>query len=372
QRVSPPSDVASSLAPGPSCLAAIRGLSGFLHPRSRLSPSASSSSSSALRRWSLDQSPLCGSRAGVFKVRMSSVPESAGESSFAAETSAEPDGGGYMRLLHLGVLFVLWILFNIYFNIYNKQVLKVHPYPITITAGQFAVGTVFVLFSWAINLVKKPRISSSQLLAIVPLAIVHTLGNLLTNVSLGKVAVSFTHTIKAMEPFFSVMLSAMFIGEVSLRISDAILIGFAISGATCWWGGIGLEALDNVTLFSVITIMSFILMVPVTLLTEGVKFTPSYVQSAGLNLKEIYVRSLLSGICFHAYQQVAYMILAYVSPVTLSVGNNVKRVVVIVSAVLFFRTPVSPLNSLGSTGIALAGVFLYSEATKLKARPKLA
>ena len=29
-----------------------------------------------------------------------------------------------------------------------------------------------------------------------PLAIVHTLGNLLTNVSLGQVAVSFTHTIK--------------------------------------------------------------------------------------------------------------------------------------------------------------------------------
>lgn len=32
--------------------------------------------------------------------------------------------------------------------------------------------------------------------------------------SLGKVAVSFTHTIKAMEPFFSVVLSAMFLGEV--------------------------------------------------------------------------------------------------------------------------------------------------------------
>lgn len=49
---------------------------------------------------------------------------------------------------------------------------------------------------------------------ILPLAVVHTLGNLFTNMSLGKVAVSFTHTIKAMEPFFSVVLSAMFLGEV--------------------------------------------------------------------------------------------------------------------------------------------------------------
>lgn len=53
-----------------------------------------------------------------------------------------------------------------------------------------------------------------QLLAILPLAVAHTLGNLFTNMSLGKVAVSFTHTIKAMEPFFSVVLSAMFLGEV--------------------------------------------------------------------------------------------------------------------------------------------------------------
>ena len=32
---------------------------------------------------------------------------------------------------------------------------------------------------------------------VLPLAVVHTLGNLLTNVSLGAVSVSFTHTIKA-------------------------------------------------------------------------------------------------------------------------------------------------------------------------------
>ncbi|MBO8589860.1 hypothetical protein INN88_14800, partial [Staphylococcus aureus] len=40
------------------------------------------------------------------------------------------------------------------------------------------------------------------------------------------------------------------------------------------------ESLDNITLFSIITIMSFILLAPVTLVVEGVKFTPSYLQSA--------------------------------------------------------------------------------------------
>uniref|UniRef100_A0A0E0EKL6 Sugar phosphate transporter domain-containing protein n=1 Tax=Oryza meridionalis TaxID=40149 RepID=A0A0E0EKL6_9ORYZ len=68
---------------------------------------------------------------------------------------------------------------------------------------------------------------------------------------------------------------------------------------------------------------------------------------------------------------VSYMILARVSPVTHSVGNCVKRVVVIVTSVLFFRTPVSPINSLG-TAIALAGVFLYSQLKRLKPKPKAA
>ena len=40
------------------------------------------------------------------------------------------------------------------------------------------------------------------------------------------------------------------------------------------------EPLDNITLFSIITIMSFFMFTPVALLVEGVKFTPAYLQSA--------------------------------------------------------------------------------------------
>ncbi|GJN16491.1 hypothetical protein PR202_gb03489 [Eleusine coracana subsp. coracana] len=38
---------------------------------------------------------------------------------------AKEEGGGFMQTLQLGVGFALWYLFNIYFNIYNKQV-RVH------------------------------------------------------------------------------------------------------------------------------------------------------------------------------------------------------------------------------------------------------
>lgn len=75
----------------------------------------------------------------------------------------------------------------------------------------------------------------------------------------------------------------------------------------------------------------------------------------------------MAGLAFHSYQQVSYMILQRVTPVTHSVGNCVKRVVVIVSSVLFFRTPVSVINATG-TAIALAGVFAYSRVTASKGK----
>ncbi|CAL5362005.1 unnamed protein product [Camellia sinensis] len=369
--------------------ASINGLSGSSLPRF---PSIRCSSSfRGLNGWISSPPPEEQGSDGVV-VRAASVPESTGE---IEKTSS------LTSTLQLGALFGLWYLFNIYFNIYNKQVLKVFPYPITITTVQFAVGTILVLFMWTSNLYRRPKISGAQLVAILPLAVVHTLGNLFTNMSLGKVAVSFTHTIKAMEPFFSVVLSAMFLGEIpTLWVVASLLpivggVGLAsMTEASFNWPGFWSamasnltnqsrnvlskkfmvkkeESLDNITLFSIITIMSFFLLTPFTLFMEGVKVTPAYLQSAGLNVRQVYIRSLLAALCFHAYQQVSYMILQRVSPVTHSVGNCVKRVVVIVTSVLFFRTPVSPINSMG-TGVALAGVFLYSRVKRIKPKPKAA
>uniref|UniRef100_J3MSC5 Sugar phosphate transporter domain-containing protein n=2 Tax=Oryza brachyantha TaxID=4533 RepID=J3MSC5_ORYBR len=254
---------------------------------------------------------------------------------------------------------------------------------------------------WITGILGRPKISGAQLVAILPLAIVHTMGNLFTNMSLGKVAVSFTHTIKAMEPFFSVLLSALFLGELPtvwvvlslLPIVGGVALASLTEASFNWagfWSAMASnvtfqsrnvlskklmvkkeESLDNINLFSIITVMSFFLLAPVAFLTEGIKITPTALQSAGLNVKQVLTRSFLAALCFHAYQQVSYMILARVSPVTHSVGNCVKRVVVIVTSVLFFRTPVSPINSLG-TAIALAGVFLYSQLKRLKPKPKTA
>ncbi|EEE62491.1 phosphoenolpyruvate/phosphate translocator 3, chloroplastic-like [Oryza sativa Japonica Group] len=309
--------------------------------------------------------------------------------------------GGISRTVQLGAMILVWYLLNIYFNIFNKLVLKSVPFPYTITTFQFASGSFFITLMWLLNLHPKPRLSLGQYAKILPLALVHTMGNVFTNMSLGKVAVSFTHTIKAMEPFFSVLLSVLFLGETPsflvlgslVPIVGGVVLASMTEVSFNWigfWSAMASnltnqsrnvfskklladkeETLDDINLFSIMTVMSFLLSAPLMLSVEGIKFSPSYLQSNGVNLQELCMKAALAGTCFHFYQQVSYSLLARVSPVTHSVANCVKRVVVIVSSVLFFRTPISPINALG-TGVALAGVFLYSRFKKAKPKAKTA
>jgi solute carrier family 35, member E1 len=67
----------------------------------------------------------------------------------------------------------------------------------------------------------------------------------------------------------------------------------------------------------------------------------------------------LGGICRCLDVLASYMILQRVTPVTHSVGNCVKRAVVIAFSIVFFKTKMTKLNILG-TLLALAGVFVYS------------
>eukprot|EP00210_Caulerpa_lentillifera_P001958 g1879.t1 len=261
--------------------------------------------------------------------------------------------------------------------------------------AQFGVGSIIVVLAWAFKLLKVPQIDKQTCLVILPLAVVHTLGNTFTNLSLGQVAVSFTHTIKAMEPFFSVALSTMFLGEkptVLVLLSLFPVVGgvamASFSEASFNWAGF-LSAmgsnltfqsrnvlskktmgnsklkLDNISLFSLITIASFILLLPFACMLEGDLYSLNVMRSMGVVEPILLIKKAVwAGVFFHLYQQVSYMILARVSPVTHSIGNCVKRVIIIVASVIVFQNPMSTQNIIG-TSLALVGVFLYSQAKRL-------
>lgn len=65
----------------------------------------------------------------------------------------------------------------------------------------------------------------------------------------------------------------------------------------------GKGALDSINTFSIITILSFLLLTPIALLTDGLVWTPAALAAAGVDSSLLAKRALLSAFAFHAYQQ---------------------------------------------------------------------
>ena len=62
--------------------------------------------------------------------------------------------------------------------------------------------------------------------------------------------------------------------------------------------------IDNFNLFSIITVLSFFILLPFSLLAEGFTFTPDAMRALGiLNPMDIITRALYAAVLFHTYQQ---------------------------------------------------------------------
>ena len=110
--------------------------------------------------------------------------------------------------------------------------------------------------------------------------------------------------------------------------------------------------------------MSFLALTPVALAIEGpgtIKAAWDAAIAAGNTQGSLITNAVLSGITYYLYNEVAFLALSEVAPVTHAVGNTVKRVVIILASVVAFRTPITALGALGSA-IAILGTLLYSLA----------
>ncbi|WCJ27696.1 Xylulose 5-phosphate/phosphate translocator chloroplastic [Euphorbia peplus] len=127
------------------------------------------------------------------------------------------------------------------------------------------------------------------------------------------------------------------------------------------------KEVNGLNMYGVISIISLIYLFPVAVYVEGSQWVQGY-HNAIANVGKpstFYMWVLVAGIFYHLYNQSSYQALDDISPLTFSVGNTMKRVVVIVSTILVFRNPVRPLNAVGSA-IAILGTFLYSQASSKK------
>lgn len=77
----------------------------------------------------------------------------------AVESSDSSSGDSALGgTLYLGLLFALWYAANIFFNIWNKQVLKAYAFPITGTFVQFFIGSCIAGAMWLLRIKEAPKV----------------------------------------------------------------------------------------------------------------------------------------------------------------------------------------------------------------------
>ncbi|GMI18256.1 hypothetical protein TrLO_g2753 [Triparma laevis f. longispina] len=302
------------------------------------------------------------------------------------------------------IYFFLWYTLNIGYNIYNKKVMTALPLPLTMACLQLAAGLIWILPLWLLGFRKKPVLSFEDLKKLMPIVFFHTVGHSMTVISLGAGAVSFTHIVKAAEPFFSTILSAIILNvkqpwQVNVCLMP-IVGGVAVASLkelsftwTSFGGAMGSnlsfairgifskklmtspvgENMDPANLFAVLTIMSFTLMLPFVIYWEGgeieERLEEAYVVYG--DKKEFQLHCLYAGLFYYLYNEVAYLALGVVdSPTTHAVGNTIKRVVVLVASTVYFKTEMTNQSILGCT-IAIGGVLLYSVVKDAYAQKKV-
>lgn len=336
-----------------------------------------------------------------------------------------PSSSGVAHTAKVASLFGLWYALNVVYNIGNKKVLNALPLPWLVAVAQLGVGALYALAAWASGLRDKPWGAGAPRLQ--PLATVglwHGVGQVATVLSLGAGAVSFTHIVKALEPFFSALVSAVVsrevlrppvyatllpvVGGVSLAVATELSfsgwafgtalasnVAFALravlskgamaqlnangAAAGVEGGPNGGQAVQRVrtlsapSVFGVVTWAAFAAMLPLALAVEGRGAVAAWARAAaslgqspgsgaggaGGGSAALARQVFLSGLFHYLNNEVMYLVLAQVHPITLAVGNTLKRVVIIGVSLLVFRNPISPVAAAGSA-VGVGGVLLYS------------
>jgi len=302
---------------------------------------------------------------------------------------------GLQDKLKIGFYFGLWYALNVIYNIMNKKLLNIIPAPVTVGTIQLGIGGLYAILLWLTKLRAAPTLTAKGKEIAWKVGAYHGSGQLFSMVALGAGPVSFTHIVKALEPFFSAMISGLIFGKwmrpqvyatlipvvggvgyaclkersfswlafwmaMSSNLSFALRAVVSKTGMDSYIG----ENMNAVNLFAVVTIASFFLCIPVTIISEKSMLLDLWTKAtigkdAVMSSNDLVKAVITSGLFHYLNNEVMYLALSNVHPVTLAVGNTMKRVFIMVASVLVFHNPVSVQAGIGS-GIGISGVLLYS------------
>ena len=219
-------------------------------------------------------------------------------------------------------------------------------------------------------------------------------------VSLSHVAVSFTETIKASAPMFTVLFARLILGErtsneVTLSLIP-VMLGLIVCSATEWsFDFVGfaaaitnncIDCIQNVFSKKLLqepsmtpvhlqfytSIAAAALQIPVMFWAfsvghhTSVSRGPSELAGTYSTQKEsfwLWPLMLLCAVFYHLQSVTAYFTMSLISPVTQAVANTVKRSLLIFLSILHFGNQVTAFNVIGMMTV-MAGVGVYSYAKR--------
>lgn len=298
-----------------------------------------------------------------------------------------------VKTVRLAFCMFVWFFLNVMYNITNKKCQNAFPMPWTMTVVSLFVGIPYVLLMWASGLRKAPKLQPGAWKTLLPIGAAHALGHAGAVIALGAGAVSFAQTVKAAEPVFTCVLSYLVLGTVYkwpvyaslLPICGGVILASLKEMSFTWKALYGAltsniafasravlskatmdkpvgENMGAANLYGVLTIIAFLLSLPFAIYYEGAGFAAAWAKSTAVVGAPWLIRQMtLDGFYYYAYNEVAFITLNQVSPITHSIANTFKRVAIILATVLVFGNKLTPLGAAGSA-IAVAGTFLYSLA----------
>lgn len=264
----------------------------------------------------------------------------------------------------------------------TKAVLDAFPRPITVSFVQQSIASIG-------GIVRVGSISGAlrEWRAALPVAVALLISVVLYRISLIYNTLSFAQAIKTLQPLFATMLSALFLQERSsmrrvlslmlllsgVAVATTTELSFSTLGFFCTLGSCFAQALQSVLsksllvhnrigedhLFACAAMYTTLLLAPLWLVADARALiageSPGIIESgAGLLL-------MLNGVSNFLAQSLSFAVLcAVISPVSAAVVSTFKRVVVIVAAIVWFRTPVTVPHAFG-VAVAVVGVALFQE-----------
>merc|ERR1712141_29479 len=235
-------------------------------------------------------------------------------------------------------------------------------------------------------------------LMLVPLGIGKLLVSTSSHMSIWSVPVSYAHTVKAMMPIFTVLISRLIFHETQslmvylslvpiisgVAIATVTEVSFELFGMVMALLCTMVFALQNVYtkraikdlrlnhlhLLTRLAHIAFVIAVPLWLVTDA----PQIANNTHLASQEAFVwfiaKLALSGFINFSQNIMAFSVLNLLSPLSYSVTTATKRIVIIAVSILTLKNPVTMLNVTGMV-MAVVGVFLYNRTKQIAASKRL-